>query len=199
MVWCGHELWIESAFAKASVFAKLRRDGSARLAAVRSSAAGADGWASRPYLGRGSAREPTSRGRYEGRAARATRAGRGTEVMVTRCARLVPLSPLGCTLRALKRHNAMSVPPRFYQTKPVVMLRKSYLYGTGRGSYVDYRKMTTGFVFWRMRCGRGRTRRQSGVATSGDRERNCERAIELEGAYTGRLCHFAHLVLILMS
>ena len=28
---------------------------------------------------------------------------------------------------------------------------------------------------------------------------NCGRAIELEGAYTGRLCHFAHLVLILMS
>jgi len=49
---------------------------------------------------------------------------------------------------ARNRHtDGTPLPPRFYQTKPVVMLRKSYLYGTGRRSCVDYRKMTTGFVF----------------------------------------------------
>jgi len=39
------------------------------------------------------------------------------------------------------------LPPQFYQTKPFVMLRKSYLCGTGISSCVDYRKMTNGFVF----------------------------------------------------
>src|ERR1017187_10253628 len=42
--------------------------------------------------------------------------------------------------------------PRFCETKPFVMLRKSYLCGTGRRSYVDYRKMTNGFVFLEMRA-----------------------------------------------
>src|ERR1039458_8154737 len=37
--------------------------------------------------------------------------------------------------------------PRFYQTKPIVMLGKTYLCGTRRMGCVDYRKMTTGFVF----------------------------------------------------
>jgi hypothetical protein len=37
--------------------------------------------------------------------------------------------------------------PRFYQTKPFVMLKKSYLCGTRRMGCVDYRKMTNGFVF----------------------------------------------------
>jgi hypothetical protein len=35
----------------------------------------------------------------------------------------------------------------FCETKPFVMLRKSYLCGMGRMGYVDYRKMTNGFVF----------------------------------------------------
>jgi hypothetical protein len=38
-------------------------------------------------------------------------------------------------------------PPHFYQTKPFVMLKKKHLYGSERIGYVDYRKMTTGFVF----------------------------------------------------
>jgi hypothetical protein len=73
------------------------------------------------------------------------------------------------------------LPPRFYQTKPFVMLGKSYLCGTGRSGCIDYRKMTNGFVFLE-NATKGKkepmmdgmddvdvmdeTRRQSGVATS---------------------------------
>ena len=54
------------------------------------------------------------------------------------------------------------IPPRFYQTKPVVMLRKSYLCGARRMGYVDYRKMTTGFVFpgWKGRARNAPTERR---------------------------------------
>jgi len=56
-----------------------------------------------------------------------------------------------------------TLPPRFYQTKPFVMLKKMHLYGSGRMGCIDYRKMTNGFVFLEMggrggpagRCGRG--------------------------------------------
>ena len=45
-------------------------------------------------------------------------------------------------------------PPRFYQTKPVVMLTKMQLCDSERMSCIHYRKMTTGFVFREM-GGRG--------------------------------------------
>ena len=40
-----------------------------------------------------------------------------------------------------------TTPPHFYQTKPFVMLKETHLYGSERIRYVDYRKMTNGFVF----------------------------------------------------
>ena|ERR1017187_4883578 len=43
--------------------------------------------------------------------------------------------------------------PRFYQTKPFVMLAKSQLKYVKATGYADYRKMTNGFVFGGIRCG----------------------------------------------
>ena len=82
---------------------------------------------------------------------------------------------------ARNRHAGGTPPtPRFYQTKPVVIWANGGLSICGGGHCVDYRKMTTGFVFWRM-LRRGQheltvdgmddvdmmdeTRRRSGVAT----------------------------------
>jgi hypothetical protein len=45
-----------------------------------------------------------------------------------------------------------STTPRFYQTKPVAMLKKTHLYYLERMGCADYRKMTTGFVFFEMRA-----------------------------------------------
>ena len=44
-------------------------------------------------------------------------------------------------------------PPRFYQTKPFVMLAKLHSYSSERMGYEDYRKMTNGFVFLGMTNG----------------------------------------------
>ena len=49
---------------------------------------------------------------------------------------------------ARNRHpGGTPLPPRFYQTKPFVMLAKWHLYFWERVGCVDYRKMTNGFVF----------------------------------------------------
>ena len=42
--------------------------------------------------------------------------------------------------------------PRFYQTKPFVMLKKMHLYWSERKGCADYRKMTNSFVFLEMRA-----------------------------------------------
>src|ERR1035438_9105726 len=49
--------------------------------------------------------------------------------------------------KALSEDEKGGTTPRFYQTKPVVMLANSQLTHVNSGSYVDYRKMTNGFVF----------------------------------------------------
>jgi hypothetical protein len=41
--------------------------------------------------------------------------------------------------------------PRFYQTKPFVMLRKQHLCDSERMGCIHYRKMTNGFVFLEVR------------------------------------------------
>jgi hypothetical protein len=55
---------------------------------------------------------------------------------------------------------------RFCETKPIVMLGKLHLYGLWRRSWIDYRKMTNGFVF----SGRGRelTERRLGGTVGAD-------------------------------
>ena len=91
---------------------------------------------------------------------------------------------------ARNRHpGGTPLPPRFYQTKPFVMLRKSYLCGTGRRGYVDYRKMTNGFVFLEMRApGRSRiplTRTLSPKGRGKRLPRGCERGMELQRSRAG--------------
>src|ERR1700690_3974552 len=84
--------------------------------------------------------------------------------------RFVMLMPIRITLRASKQHEAGSRPPkalgfggqvgalfsrggegtptpRFYQTKPVVKLANGAVSTCDAVCCVDYRKMTTGFVF----------------------------------------------------
>jgi len=53
----------------------------------------------------------------------------------------------------------------FCETKPIVMLGKPHLYGLWRTSWIDYRKMTNGFVFfgWEERP---TERRQSGTVAA---------------------------------